>query len=65
MKRDIQNGIKIVSAYSKQRWNEHKCRCECKELIDESVCDKGYVWNPSNCEGECDKSCNIGEYIDY
>ena len=45
---------------SKQRWNEDKCRCECKELID-----KGYVWNPSNCECECDKSCNIGEYLDY
>ena len=23
------------------------------------------VWNPSNCECECDKSCNIGEYLDY
>ena len=29
------------------------------------MCDKGYVWNPSNCECECDKSCNIGEYLDY
>ena len=28
---------------SKQRWNENKCRCECKELIDKGVCDKGYV----------------------
>ena len=26
---------------SKQRWNEDKCRCECKELIDKGVCDKG------------------------
>ena len=42
-----------------------KCRCECKELIDKGDCDKGYVWNPSNCECECDKSCNIGEYLDY
>ena len=24
-----------------------------------------YVWNPSNCECECDKSCNIDEYLDY
>ena len=38
---------------------------ECKELIDKGVCDKGYVWNPSNCECECNKSCNIGEYLDY
>ena len=21
----------------------NKCRCECKELIDKGVCDKGYV----------------------
>ena len=39
--------------------------CECKELIDKGLCDKGYVWNPSNCECECDKSCNIGEYLYY
>ena len=42
-----------------------KCRCECKELIDKGVCDKGFIWNPSNCECECDKSCSIGEYLDY
>ena len=45
--------------------DEDKCRCECKELIDKGMCDKGFVWNPSNCECECDKSCNIGEYLDY
>ena len=50
---------------SKQRWNEDECRCECKELIDKGVCDKGYVWNPRICEFEYDKSCNIGEYLDY
>ena len=50
---------------SKQRWNEDKCRCEYKELIDKDICDKGYVWNPTNCECECDKSCNINEYLDY
>ena len=27
--------------------------------------DKGYAWNPSNCECECDKSCDVGEYLDY
>ena len=48
-----------------RRWNEDKYRCECKELIDKGVCDKGYAWNPSNCECECDKSCNTGEYLDY
>ena len=50
---------------SKQRWNEEKCRCECKELTDKGVCDKRFIWEPSNCECECDKSCSIGEYLDY
>ena len=35
------------------------------ELIDKGVCDKGYAWNPSNCKCECDKSCDVGEYLDY
>ena len=39
--------------------------CECKELIDKGVCDKGFVWNLSTCECECDESCDIGEYLDY
>ena len=51
---------------NKQRWNQDKCTCECREnLIDKGVCDKGFIWNPSNCEGKCDKSCDIGEYLDY
>ena len=29
------------------------------------VCHKGFIYNPSNCECECDKSCDIGEYLDY
>ena len=42
-----------------------KCRCKCKELIDKGMCDKGFICNPSNCECECDKSCDVGEYLDY
>ena len=34
-------------------------------MIHKDVCDKGYTWNPSNCECECDKSCDLGEYLDY
>ena len=34
-------------------------------MIDKGVCNKGFIWNPSNCECECDKSCDIGEYLDY
>ena len=29
------------------------------------MCGKGFSWNPSNCECECDKFCDIGEYLDY
>ena len=50
---------------NKQRWNEDKCSCECKELIDKKVFDKGYIFNPSNCKYECYKSCNISQYLDY
>ena len=42
-----------------------ECRCECKELIDKGMCDKGFIWNPSNCDCECDKFCDAGEYLDY
>ena len=34
-------------------------------MIHKGVCDKGSIWNPSNCECECDKSCDVGEYLDY
>ena len=29
------------------------------------MCDKGFIWNPSNCECKCDKVCDVGEYLDY
>ena len=32
--------------------DEDKCRCECKELIDKEMCDKGFIWNLCNCECE-------------
>ena len=50
---------------NKQRWNENKCRCECRELIDKEMCNKGFIWNPSHCECEYDKSCDVGEYLNY
>ena len=37
---------------------------EYKELIDKGICDIGFIWNPSNCECECDKLCDVGEYLD-
>ena len=48
-----------------QHWKKDKCRFECTELIDKVICDKGLIWNPGNCECECDKCCDIGEYLDY
>ena len=50
---------------NKQRWNEDKCRRECKELVGKGIYDKVFNWNPSSCECECDKSCDVGEYFDY
>ena len=34
-------------------------------MIDKGRWDKGFIWNPSICECECDKSCDAGEYLDY
>ena len=50
---------------NKQCWNDDKGRCECKELIDKGVCYKGFICSPSNCECQCDKSCDFGEYSHY
>ena len=43
----------------------NKCRCECKELIHEEVCHKGFIWNASKYVCECNTMCDIGEYLDY
>ena len=29
------------------------------------MCDKGFIWNLSNCECECDKACDASEYLHY
>ena len=33
--------------------------------MDKGMCDKRFIWNPSNCECEYDRSCDTGEYLDY
>ena len=52
MKQDTYNGIETCKCKcrfnssvcnDKQLWNDDKCRCECKELIDKDVCDKGFI----------------------
>ena len=35
--------------------------CECKEFIGKG--DRGFIWNPSDCECEYVKSCHVGEYL--
>ena len=39
-------------------------RCGCKELDDRSSCKDDYMWNPSTCGYECDKSFKVDEYLD-
>ena len=52
-----------ASVYNnKQCSNNDKCRCECKELIG---CDDEFIWNANISERICDKSCDVGEYLDY
>ena len=34
-------------------------------MIANGTCDKGFIWNPNSCVWECDKSCDVGEYLDY
>ena len=50
---------------NKQCWNKNKRRSECKELSDNGVCEKDFIWNPSSCEWECNKPCDFKEYLDY
>ena len=33
-------------------------------MIDKGRCDDEFIWNPSICECKCDKSGNVGEYLD-
>ena len=35
--------LDAIVCSNKQRWNNDKFRCECKELIDKGICDKRYI----------------------
>ena len=50
---------------NKKRWNKDKCRCECRELIDEGEFDKMFIWNPNTCKCKCAKACNTSQYLHY
>ena len=34
-------------------------------MIDKGRHDNEFPWNPSACKYECDKSRDVGEYLDY
>ena len=66
MKRvNVSVNLGLIFISNKQLWNKDKCRYECKELIDKGVYDKGFIGNPSKCECECDKACDVREYLNY
>ena len=51
---------------SKQIWNSDTCRYDCNEDFASIInCDKGYTWNLSTCECQCDKWCKAGQYLDH
>ena len=47
----------------KQKWNQDENQCLCKESDDCNSCKDDYKWNPSNCDCECNKACNIGKNL--
>ena len=50
----------------KQIWNSDTCRCNCNEdFTGITNCAKGYTWNPSTCEYQCDKWCKPRQYLDH
>ena len=51
---------------NKQIWDSDTCRCDCNEGFAGIIsCAKGYTWNPSICECQCDKWCKPGQYLDH
>ena len=48
---------------SNQKWNNDKCRCECKSPKEHRVCEKkNYIWNPATCR--CENGKYVGSIID-
>ena len=46
-----------------QRWKLNKCHGECKILMKHCVSKEDYAWSPSTSASECDKHCDIDEYL--
>ena len=51
---------------NKQIWNSDTCRCDGNEDFASIInCAKGYIWNPSTYECQCDTWCKQGRYLDH
>ena len=51
---------------NKQISNSDTCRCDYNEDFAGIIsCDKGYTWNPSTSECQCDMWCKLGQYLDH
>ena len=51
---------------NKQIWNDDTCICDGNEDFTDIIsCDKGYTWNPSTCECQCDTWCKPRQYLDH
>ena len=51
---------------NKQIWNDDTCRCDSnKDFAGIISCAKGYMWNPSTCQYQCDTWCKQGQYLDH
>ena len=48
---------------SREKWKKDKHECKDKKLIKHRTCEEEYAWSPSTCACECDKDCEIGEYL--
>ena len=46
-----------------QKWNNDKCLCDCEESNSWCSCINEYIWNPSTCDCECNKTCEIDEHL--
>ena len=47
----------------KQKCNNEKSQCECKNAIKHCLYEENYAWNLSKCACDCGKGCEIDEYL--
>ena len=47
-----------IKCNSNQKWNNNKCRRECKNPRKHHVCEKDYNWNPRTC------TCENGKFLE-